>query len=161
MIILSSDYLRCHVHPFFLQLCILEVCELVAGVKHYMRSKNGGQNIGRKQKALRREGGCKRTHCDPVYLRHFSKCIVPIEHLPCNPQGGMDGTVKPGIACVSDEMLINVIHGWDHGGKVRCALRKKNVTSLRFCDWLSCPLLFEEKFKNVQVVSQIVVLLLL
>ena len=79
----------------------------------------------------RREGGRKRTHCDPVYLRHVSKYIVPIECLPHNPQGGTDGMVKPGIAHVSHETLVNVIHGRDHGGKVRCALRKKQCHILK------------------------------
>ena len=125
MIILSSDYLRCRVCPFFLPLGILEVCKLVAGVKHYVRSKK----VVRIEN--RREGGRKHTHCDPVYLRHVSKCIVPIERLPRNPQGGTDGTVKPGIRCVSRKTLVNAIHGWDHGGKVRCASGKKQCHVLK------------------------------
>ena len=117
MIIVHLDDLQCHIHPFVLPVCTLEVCQLVAGVKHYVRSNSSGkkkkkpcQNIGNKQR------GGKHTHCNPVYLRHISECIVSIKSLPHDPQGGMDGAVIPGIECISGKTLVDMIHGQDHGG---------------------------------------------
>ena len=65
--------------------------------------------------------------------------------------------VIPGIECIGGKKLIDMIHGQDHNGEVRCALRENKVVSSRICDGFRGHFLFDANFKNLQVISQRVV----
>jgi hypothetical protein len=60
-----------------------------------------------------------------LYFRVISSRIVLVEKFLSNGECGLDGRAVLSSRCSSGKMFVDMIHSWDHFGKVGCFTRKE------------------------------------